>query len=271
MAVNRLKDQGVGVLLGSTRVLHCLVLALVCIPYAAEIMVIKPQRLQIYNGIHKKTTMVAQHFSHVDTWVFDLDNTLYPPSADLFGQMDARFSAYVARLTGLDTPRALQLCGDYWRAYGSTLTGLMKHHDVDPHHFLADVHDIDVSHLTQDAALLDAITQLSGRKIVYTNGSHNHAKRVLAARGLSQAFDAVYGVEHADFKPKPTHDAFAKVFAKDGVTTATGAMFEDEARNLAVPHALGMRTVLVHGTAMEAAHIHHHTDDLTEFLSQLRR
>lgn len=215
--------------------------------------------------------MIAQHFAHVDTWVFDLDNTLYPPSADLFGQMDGRFSAYVMRLTGLDQPSALKLCADYWAAYGSTLTGLMKHHDIDPHHFLADVHDIDVSHLEEDAALSKAIKALPGRKIVYTNGSHNHAKRVLAARGLTRHFDAVYGVEHADFKPKPTHEAFSRVFAKDGVTPTRAAMFEDEPRNLAVPHALGMRTVHVHANPHEDDHIHHHTDHLADFLSQLAR
>ena len=215
--------------------------------------------------------MVAKHFSHVDTWVFDLDNTLYPPSADLFGQMDARFSNYVARLTGLDTAGALNLCKDYWVEYGSTLTGLMAHHDIDPHHFLADVHDIDISHLQQDAALKTAIGQLAGRKIVFTNGSHNHAKRVLAARGLTASFDAVYGVEHADFKPKPSHGAFANVFEKDGVTPHKAAMFEDEERNLAVPHALGMRTVHVHPKHSALAHVHHHTDDLTDFLSQLAR
>lgn len=215
--------------------------------------------------------MVAHHFTHVDTWVFDLDNTLYPPSDDLFGQMDARFSAYVARLTGLDHVRALKLCGDYWTEYGSTLAGLMEHHDVDPHHYLADVHDIDVSHLQEDAALKTAISRLKGRKIVYTNGSQNHAKRVLAARGLTTVFDAVYGVEHADFKPKPTHDAFARVFAKDGVTPAKAAMFEDEARNLEVPHALGMRTVHVHPLTTPQDYVHHHTDDLADFLSQLTR
>ncbi len=215
--------------------------------------------------------MVAQHFTHVDTWVFDLDNTLYPPSADLFGQMDGRFSAYVERLTGLDRADALSLCHDYWDVYGSTLSGLMAHHDVDPHHFLADVHDIDISHLNEDHALGCAIGALPGRKIVYTNGSQNHAKRVLAARGLTQQFDAVYGVEHADFKPKPTQDAFSAVFAKDGMTPENAAMFEDESRNLAVPHALGMRTVHVHPLPDDADYIHHHTDHLTDFLSQLVR
>lgn len=215
--------------------------------------------------------MIAQHFAHVDTWVFDLDNTLYPPSADLFGQMNGRFSAYVSRLTGLAQADALKLCHDYWDAYGSTLTGLMAHHDVDPHHFLADVHDIDISHLDEDQALGQAIHALPGRKIVYTNGSQNHAKRVLAARGLTKRFDAVYGVEHADFKPKPTEDAFSKVFSKDGVTPTKAAMFEDEARNLAVPHAMGMRTIHVHARPADTDYIHHHTDHLTDFLSQLVR
>lgn len=215
--------------------------------------------------------MIAQHFAHVDTWVFDLDNTLYPPSANLFGQMDVRFSAYVSRLTGLDEARAFKLCADYWADYGSTLTGLMEHHDVDPHHFLADVHDIDISHLEKDEVLSGVINRLSGRKIVFTNGSHNHATRVLAARGLTRQFDAVYGVEHADFKPKPSHDAFALVFGKDGIRPASAAMFEDEARNLAVPHALGMRTVHVHADPDGGDHIHHHTYHLADFLSQLAR
>lgn len=215
--------------------------------------------------------MVAKYFAHVDTWVFDLDNTLYPPSADLFGRMDARFSAYVARLTGLDKANALRLCGEYWDHYGSTLIGLIEHHDVDPHDFLADVHNIDISHLEPDATLSQALHTLPGRRIVYTNGSENHAKRVLAARNLTSAFDAVYGVEHADFKPKPTHDAFMTVFTKDGVVPAQAAMFEDEPRNLAVPHALGMRTVHVHPTPADDDHIHHHTDNLADFLSQLAR
>ncbi len=215
--------------------------------------------------------MVARFFTHVDTWVFDLDNTLYPPSADLFGRMDARFSAYVMRLTGLDQARAARLCIDYWDSHGSTLAGLMDEYDIDPHDFLADVHDIDISHLAPDPALSAAIGTLPGRRIVYTNGSENHAKRVLAARGLTRQFDAVYGVEHADFKPKPTHAAFTRVFNKDGVVPTNAAMFEDEARNLAVPHALGMRTVHVSSTPDQSDHVHHHTDDLAAFLSQLVR
>lgn len=215
--------------------------------------------------------MVAQHFLHIDTWVFDLDNTLYHPSAGLFAQMDLRFAAYITRITGLDRDRALRLAHEYWTAHGSTLAGLMAEHDVDPTDFLADVHDIDITHLLPDPALSGAIAALPGRRIVYTNGSENHAKRVLAARGLTRHFDAVYGVEHANYRPKPTAEAFAAIFARDGVTPATAAMFEDEARNLAVPHDLGMRTVHVHETPETAPHIHHGAPDLTAFLSQLAR
>lgn len=215
--------------------------------------------------------MVAPYFAHVDTWVFDLDNTLYHPSAGLFAQMDVRFAAYVTRITGLDRDRALQLAHAYWLHHGSTLAGLMAEHDVDPADFLADVHDIDISHLAPDPALSRAIARLPGRRIVYTNGSENHAKRVLAARGLTKHFDAVYGVEHANYRPKPTAEAFAAIFARDGVTPTTAAMFEDEARNLAVPHDLGMRTVHVHETPERAQHIHHGAPDLAAFLSQLAR
>ncbi|MFQ1699841.1 pyrimidine 5'-nucleotidase [Loktanella agnita] len=215
--------------------------------------------------------MVANLFAHIDTWVFDLDNTLYPPTADLFGRMDPRFFAYIMRVTGVDADAAPALTKDLWQRHGSTLAGLMREHEVDPHHFLADVHDIDISHLTADTALAGAIGALPGRKIVFTNGSHNHAERVLQARGLTDQFDAVYGIEHAEFQAKPAKEAFATVFELAGLAPATAAMFEDEPRNLAVPHSLGMRTVHVHPTPHESDHIHHHTDDLTAFLSQLGR
>jgi putative hydrolase of the HAD superfamily len=215
--------------------------------------------------------MVAQHFEHIDTWVFDLDNTLYHPSADLFGLMDPRFADYVMRVTGYDADHAAQLAIDYWHSHGSTMAGLMEEHDVDPHHFLADVHDIDISHLTPDRELAEAIGTLPGRKIVYTNGSNNHAARVLKARGLTHAFDAVFGIEDAALTPKPHAQSFATVFARADVTPTSAAMFEDEARNLVVPHDLGMRTVHVHDDPLDAAYVHHNTDDLTAFLTQVTR
>ena len=156
--------------------------------------------------------------------------------------------------------------------YGTTLAGLMAEHGLPADDFLLDVHDIDMGSLDADPALARAIAALPGRRIVYTNGTRPYALRVLAARGLSEVFDAVYGVEHAGLVPKPQRAAFEAVFALDGLAPEQGAMFEDDPRNLAVPHAMGMRTVLVGPPgALAADHIHHHTDDLAGFVSQLVR
>lgn len=214
--------------------------------------------------------MVAASFSHVRAWVFDLDNTLYPPSARLFAQMQPRITAYVVRTLGLPEGEADRLRDTYWLRYGTTLAGLMAEHGVDPGPYLAEVHDIDFSRLRPDPVLAGRIARLPGRKIVFTNGDRPYAEKVIAARGLSGVFDAVYGVEHAGYLPKPEQAAFEAVFALDGLFPAEGAMFEDDPRNLLVPHLMGMRTVLVGSEAEEASdHIHHHAADLSEFLAQL--
>lgn len=208
-------------------------------------------------------------FQQVTTWVFDLDNTLYPPSMRLFDQIDRRMTAYVMRELGLPQPEANRLRHDYWRAYGTTLAGLMDRHGIDPEPYMIEVHDIDFSVLAPDPGLRAGIAALPGRRIVYTNGSAPYAARVLAARGLDGLFDAVYGVEHAGYQPKPQPGAFAAVFGIDGLDPTRAAMFEDDPRNLAVPHGLGMRTVHVAPEAEPAGHIEYHTDDLAGFLARL--
>ncbi len=214
--------------------------------------------------------MPRADFTHVRYWVFDLDNTLYPPAARLFDQIELRMTDYVMAALGVDRARANHLRKHYWREYGTTLAGLMREHDVDPGPYLTEVHEIDLGHLEADAALRDAITALPGRKTVYTNGTAPYARRVIAARGLSGAFDAVYGVEHAGFRPKPERAAFEEVFERDGIRAEEAAMFEDEVRNLHAPWTMGMRTVHVGPEPEEAPHIHHSTPDLAGFLTALR-
>jgi len=213
--------------------------------------------------------MPRDAFSHVDTWVFDLDNTLYPPQARLFDLIEVRMTAWVMDALGVDKSKADQLRQDYWRTHGTTLAGLMREHNVDPLPYLQDVHDISMESLRPDPDLAARIENLPGRRIVFTNGCAPYAERVLAARGLDRVFDAVYGVEHANFHPKPDRAAFDTVFATDGVNPQKSAMFEDEPRNLAVPHALGMRTVHVAPKRAEGHHIEYHTDDLSCFLRGL--
>lgn len=213
--------------------------------------------------------MLNQSFDHVDAWVFDLDNTLYPPEMALFDLIHPRITRFVMDMLRLDEAAANALRKDYWQRYGTTLAGLMREHDLDPAQYLVDVHAIPMDRLQPDAELAARIRALPGRRIVYTNGSAPYAERVIAARGLGGCFDAIYGMEHAAYLPKPEPRAFDTVFATDGLTPARAAMFEDDPRNLSAPHARGMRTIHVAPQALTADHIHHHTDDLSAFLTQV--
>lgn len=213
--------------------------------------------------------MPKKDFSHVDTWVFDLDNTLYPPSVRLFDQIEVRMTEYVMAALGVTRDRANHLRDVYWLQHGTTLAGLMREHNIDPDPYLIDVHDISFDALEPAPDLARAIAQLPGRKIIYTNGTAPYAEQVAAARGLSGVFDAIYGVEHAGYCPKPERAAFDAVFAKDGVVPAKAAMFEDEPRNLSAPHSMGMRTVHVAPKSVAAPYIHYHTDDLGAFIARL--
>ena len=171
----------------------------------------------------------------------------------------------------VDRDEADRLRQHYWDTHGTTLAGLMAEHGVDPDPYLIEVHDIDFSILPADPELAARIAALPGRRIIHTNASAPYAQRVLEARGLSGLFDAVYGVEHAAYRPKPETAAFEAIIARDGLDPTRAAMFEDDPRNLRAPHALGMRTVHVAPTPVGGDHIHHHTDDLADFLARLTR
>ncbi len=220
----------------------------------------------------RQTRIMPRALNTRRVWIFDLDNTLYPPQARLCDQIEVRMTDYV--MTALDVPRAEadRLRKHYWDLYGTTLAGLMAEHDLDPVPYLVDVHDIDMAPLSPDPDLRAAIAALPGRKLVYTNGSAPYAERVLAARGLSGLFESIYGIEHAAYHPKPAREAFETVFARARIAPEQAVMFEDDPRNLAVPHRLGLGTVHVapEHEATEADHIHYHTDDLTGFLLQIR-
>ncbi len=213
-------------------------------------------------------SMVRASFSHVSYWVFDLDNTLYPREASLFDQIEVRMREYIVSTLGVTAARADELRDIYWRDHGTTLAGLMENHGIDPDPFLHDVHEIDLSVLTPAPDLRLAIDRLPGRKFIYTNGSRRHADRVLEARALTGVFDAIFGVEDADYHAKPSSHAFETVFGRAGLPTREAAMFEDDIRNLEVPHEMGMRTVLV-GDEAEVPHVHHSTHDLAEFLGKV--
>ena len=212
--------------------------------------------------------MPAKDFSHVRDWVFDLDHTLYPASSQLFSQLDVKMEAFLMRELNIGQPQAARLRHEYWQNHGTTLAGLMHHHGTDPHAYLEEVQQIDFSVLTPNPALRRAVAALPGRKIVFTNGSRAYAQKATAALGLTGVFESHFGIDDALFVCKPAPQAFDTVFAKAGLALKQAAMFEDDPRNLATPHALGLKTVLV-GPPKTAPHIDYHTENLTLFLQHL--
>lgn len=204
----------------------------------------------------------------IDFWVFDLDNTLYPPSARLFDQIEAKMEGYMIRELGLAIDDAKAMRADFWHNHGTTLEGLMQVYGVDPVPFLREVHDIDHSVLEIAPGLRDAINSLEGHRVIYTNGSKEHGEMVSRALGIRECFHEIFGIEDAGYKPKPHADAYASVFKKAKIDPGRAVMFEDDPRNLKVPHELGMATVLV-GSDLRDEHIHHRTHDLIGFLQNL--
>ncbi len=205
---------------------------------------------------------------HIDTWIFDLDNTLYPASSDLFGLIDQRMTEYVARLTGTDPVEARRIQKDMFRDHGTTLSGLMKTYTIDPHEFLAFVHDIEMDVLAEDRRVIDALALLPGRKLIFTNGDGAYARRVLARLGLSESFEAIHDIHACAYDPKPNPPAYAAMCAALRVEPSTALFVEDMARNLAPAKALGMTTVWVNNGS-ELGGDQHHPDYIDYEISDL--
>ncbi|WP_018266964.1 pyrimidine 5'-nucleotidase [Methylosinus sp. LW4] len=188
---------------------------------------------------------IANRFAHVDTWVFDLDNTLYPASSDLWPKIDHRITLFMIRLFGLDGMSSRALQKHYYKQYGTTLRGLMTEHGVDADAFLKFVHDVDRSSLLPNHSLAAAIAALPGRKLILTNGSREHALDTAKQLAIDHIFEDVFDIVAADFVAKPHEKAYERFFDRHGVEPKRSALFEDIARNLIFPHARGMTTVLV--------------------------
>ena len=208
---------------------------------------------------------------HIDDWVFDLDNTLYPARHNLFTQIDARMTHFIQTRFNLDKDAAYALQKKYLHDYGTTLFGLMSEHKMQPHDYLEFVHDIDVSVLPPDPALRDAIAALAGRKFIFTNSTNAHAAQVINRLGLSDLFDGVFDIVDADYVPKPKPTIYPLMLARFGLDPKRTAYFEDIEKNLAPAHELGMTTIWVNETNSETAapFVHHHTPNLKGFLKNL--
>jgi putative hydrolase of the HAD superfamily len=226
---------------------------------------------------------VGSAFSHVNTWVFDLDNTLYPPDSALWPQIDDRITGYLMNLYGLDGMSSRALQKHFYHRHGTTLRALIDHGDADPEHFMDYVHDIDRSSIATNHALSDALGQLPGRKLILTNGSRKHAENTAEALGILNHFEDIFDIKAADYIPKPEMRAYQMFFDKHGVDPTRSAMFEDLVKNLKAPHDVGMKTVLIVAKSgindlrddwerrqETPPFVEHVTDDIAGFLLGLR-
>lgn len=215
---------------------------------------------------------MSADLSHIDTWLFDLDNTLYPAESGFMSEITGRMTDFVERVTGLPRDEAYRLQKTYLAEHGLTLKGMMLNHGVDPAEFHAIFHDMSLEALARDADLLAALERLPGRRLIFTNADDVHAQRVLQHLGLSHLFDDVFHIGSAGYEPKPSPEAFARIGAAHGVDPAVTAFFEDSERNLAPAADLGMTTVLVgaHAPACAAPFVHHRTEKLAPFLTSAR-
>jgi len=224
-----------------------------------------------------------EKFKQIETWVFDLDNTLYSPDCKLFDQVDMRMGQFISELLDIDRVEARKVQKDFFFRYGTTLRGLMSEHDVAPAEFLHFVHDIDRSVIPHDKMLDAAIALLPGKKYICTNGSVAHAEATLAKIGIGDHFEDIFDIHSFDYEPKPARAAYDVMLNRAGFAPERAAMFEDIARNLEIPHELGMATVLVtssddadgaminrlNGDNTGADYVHHTTDDISGFLTRI--
>jgi putative hydrolase of the HAD superfamily len=213
--------------------------------------------------------------SPIDCWIFDLDNTLYPPSARILPLMEVRMALFIEQLLGVDSAEAHRMRHQHFVDHGTTLAGLMKVHTVNPQDYLQFVHDVPMDALEPDPALRDAIARLPGRKLIFTNADAPYAERVLAARGLCGVFDGMHDIIASDLRPKPNMAAYTSFIAQQSVDASRALFVEDMARNLAPAKALGMTTVWLnngteHGDAGASADtIDYEIHDLTLWLTNL--
>ncbi|GAA4823228.1 pyrimidine 5'-nucleotidase [Sphingosinicella ginsenosidimutans] len=212
---------------------------------------------------------------HVENWVFDLDNSLYPAACDLFALVDRRIRDYVARRLDLDPDEARRVQKGFFRDHGTTLAGLMANHGVDPHDFLDYVHDIDMARLAADPALVAALDALPGRKFIFTNADERYARRVLDAIGLANAFDGFHDIHTMDYVPKPDPSAYEKLCRRLDIDPTRSLFADDMARNLAPAKAIGMATLWIDNGSEQAGgvaqpdFVDYRTNDIAVWLGEV--
>ena len=185
--------------------------------------------------------------SLIESWVFDLDNTLYDPEEDVFSQIDKKMTSFISKRFDINHNDAFNIQKEYFLEYGTTLAGLMndKSNNIDPDEFLEYVHNIDLKSLNPNLALKKAINNLIGPKFIFTNGTKYHAENVIKKLDLENVFEFIFDIKAANYIPKPNIETYNSFFESTGINPKTSIMFEDMGRNLIPAKDLGMTTVLI--------------------------
>ena len=214
-------------------------------------------------------------FQSIETWVFDLDNTLYPASSRLFDQVDRKITEFIMQALGLEWDEAHKIQKSFFREYGTSMRGMMTVHGTSPEEYLDYVHDIDLSPVPVSPKLNEALGNLPGRKVIFTNGSTKHAENVTRKLGISDHFDGIFDIVDSQYTPKPDYGVYEKMISTFGIDPRTSVMVEDMAKNLVPAHKLGMTTVWVRSDtdwakeSSSGSHIHYTINDLEEWLDEL--
>jgi putative hydrolase of the HAD superfamily len=218
---------------------------------------------------------VAPQFRHVRDWIFDLDNCLYPASTGLFALIDERMSAYIQRLLDCDPAEAKRVQKEHFHTHGTTLAGLMRHHEVDPHDFLEDVHDIPLDRVKRNERLDAALDRLPGRRFVFTNGDAPYARRVLEAIGVHDRFHDLHDIHASSYRPKPDPQGYELLCERFEIDPDRALLVDDMAQNLKPAKAIGMTTVWVDNGSERGSHgaddscIDHRITDVSDWLDTI--
>tara|TARA_B100001029_G_scaffold143873_1_gene123771 strand:+ start:565 stop:1230 length:666 start_codon:yes stop_codon:yes gene_type:complete len=216
-----------------------------------------------------------KELTKIKYWLFDLDNTLYSGQTKVFDQVDKKMSSFISKKLNIPVEEAKKIQKEYFHKYSTTLSGMMKHHNIDANEFLEFVHDVNLDFLKEDKDLEIEISRIKGKKIIFTNGSKAHAKNVTKKIGIDKLFDGVFDIVESNFIPKPSLEAYKMLIQKYKIEPQYCILVEDIARNLKPAHELGMKTVWIKNDEPWAAEfsnekfINYRTENLTSFLKEI--
>ena len=215
----------------------------------------------------------------INTWIFDLDNTLYSADSGIFQQVHNLMGEFISKNLNMDLPEAKKLQSKYYKQHGTTLRGMMDNHSIDPDHFLDEVHKLDYSIVGPNKMLNEQLHKLEGRKIIYTNANKKHALDVLIRINLENFFDEIFDIKMANYIPKPEIKPYEQIIDLFNIEPDTSAMFDDIAKNLVPAKKVNFTSVWIDAgyenfsddIKASKKYLDHETTNITEFLEDVNK